>query len=45
MGLMQLMSGPAKILVVNNANDPYQNIMDGSKYTAQLLHGNLEKTH
>lgn len=37
MGLMQLMPGTARGLGVNNAYDPYQNVMGGAKYIAQQL--------
>lgn len=36
-GLMQLMPATAKELGVTDAYDPYQNVMGGTKYIAQLL--------
>ncbi len=44
MGLMQLMPETASDLGVNDAYDPYQNIMGGTKYLSQLMQmfdGNL----
>ncbi|MDM8151650.1 transglycosylase SLT domain-containing protein [Priestia megaterium] len=38
-GLMQLMPGTARAMGVKNPRDPYQNVMGGTKYIAQLLRG------
>jgi len=44
-GLMQLMPATARAMGVKNPRDPYQNIMGGTKYIAQMLrgqHGNVK---
>ncbi|WP_279401009.1 transglycosylase SLT domain-containing protein [Priestia megaterium] len=38
-GLMQLMPATARSMGVKNPRDPYQNIMGGTKYIAQVLRG------
>jgi len=38
-GLMQLMPATARSMGVKNPRDPYQNVMGGTKYIAQMLRG------